>query len=371
MAEFRMPTLGATMESGTLVEWKVAPGDHVERGDIVAVVDTEKAAIEIEIFESGVIGQIFVPEGTKVPVGTVLATVGAEGELPAVSAPPPPSPPVVPTRERRLRISPAARKHARELGVDPSAITGTGPGGAITLQDIDAAAAAAAPAKPASRREQVMASMGAAMARSKREIPHYYLASAIDMGAAQTWLRAQNEQRSVTSRLIMPALLYKAVALALREAPELNGTFVQGAFRPGPAIHLGIAVSLRGGGTIAPVLRDADHQTLDELMAELSELVRGARAGTLRSSQMSDATITITNLGEGGADEVFGVIHPPQVALVGFGAVVDRPWVVDGQLCVRPIVSATLSADHRASDGRRGARFLDLLAARLARPETL
>jgi pyruvate dehydrogenase E2 component (dihydrolipoamide acetyltransferase) len=213
--------------------------------------------------------------------------------------------------------------------------------------------------------------IGAAMTRSKREIPHYYLSTTIDLQAAQTWLAARNAERPVTERLLPSVLFLKAVALALREVPELNSLWAADRPQPSPHVHLGVAISLRGGGLVAPAIHDADRKTLDELMSDLRDLVSRARAGTLRSSEMSDATITVTNLGDQGAEAVFGVIYPPQVAIVGSGRVVERPWVVGGQVVPRPVVTATLSADHRASDGHRGGLFLAAVDRLLQSPEKL
>jgi pyruvate dehydrogenase E2 component (dihydrolipoamide acetyltransferase) len=210
------------------------------------------------------------------------------------------------------------------------------------------------------------------MARAKREIPHYYLETAIDFGAARAWLDSANRERPIEERLLPAALLVRAVALALRETPELNGFWVDGGFAPADGVHLGFAVSLRaGGGLLAPVLRDADRQGVGELMAGLRDRVARARAGRLRSSELAGATCTVTSLGEQGVDKVFGIIHPPQVALVGFGAIREQPWVFGGAIAVRPVLTATLSADHRASDGQRGARLLGRVRSRLERPEEL
>lgn len=394
-----MPSIGSTMESGTLVEWRVKPGDHVRRGDIVAVVDTEKAALEVEIFDTGVIDQILIHEGETVPVGSVLATVRTEesgvaeprrtdAEGAALSSEPTgpsseptgkapvrepkttlaPSP-VEPRLDERVRISPAARKRATELSIDPGSIKGSGQGGAVTLRDVEAAALPEVPSD--GRRIQVMRALGAAMERSKREIPHYYLASDLDVGRAQDWLEATNSGRPVRDRLLFAALLYKAVALSLKRVAVLNGYFKNGSFVPSNAVHLGIGVSLRHGGTVSPTIRNADELSLGDLMRALSELVRRTREGTLRASEMTEATATVTSLGDKGADRVFGVIHPPQVALVGFGSVRVRPWVVDGVVSARPLITASLSADHRANEGRQGARFLERLGDYLNQPEDL
>jgi pyruvate dehydrogenase E2 component (dihydrolipoamide acetyltransferase) len=209
------------------------------------------------------------------------------------------------------------------------------------------------------------------MARSKREIPHYHLAETVPMRAALDALRAFNAERPVTQRVLPAALLLKAVALAASEVPEVNGLHVDGSFRPSKAVHLGVAISLRGGGLVAPALHDVAAKPIGVLMSELADLVRRARAGSLRSSEMSDPTLTVTNLGDTGVDAVYGVIYPPQVALVGLGRIVERPWVDAGQLVVMPTVTATLAADHRVSDGHRGARFLVLLREQLQQPQDL
>jgi pyruvate dehydrogenase E2 component (dihydrolipoamide acetyltransferase) len=213
--------------------------------------------------------------------------------------------------------------------------------------------------------------IAAAMSRSKREIPHYYLASRIDFSAARRWIDAENRTRPVTRRLLPAALLVRAVALSVADVPETNGFFVDGAFRPGGGVHVGFAVSLRGGGLVAPAIHDADRRNLDEVMAAIVDLVARTRAGALRSSELSDPTITVTSLGDLGVDSVLGVISPPQVALVGFGRIAEQPWAEDGRLDARPVVTVTLSADHRVGDGHRGGLFLEAIARRLSEPSTL
>jgi pyruvate dehydrogenase E2 component (dihydrolipoamide acetyltransferase) len=213
--------------------------------------------------------------------------------------------------------------------------------------------------------------IGAAMARSKREIPHYYLGTTIDMFRAMTWLAEENLKRPVTERLLPGVLLMKATALALREVPELNAVWRGAEAVPSPAIHIGVAISLRGGGLVAPALHDADRRSLGDLMTGLRDLVRRARSGGLRSSELSDPTVTVTSLGEQGVETVFGIIYPPQVAIVGFGKVVERPWVVEGRIVARPVLAATLSADHRVSDGHRGGLFLAAVDRLLQEPDRL
>jgi len=378
-----MPSLGADMEAGRLLEWRVRPGDRVKRGDIVALVDTDKAEIEVEVWESGVVEALLVEPGVKVPVGTVLARIRGEGEapvqpVPAAAAPPAPAAPAPLAQPAAVgRASPLARRLASQLGVDLAQLRGSGPGGAVTRDDVErAAAAASAPAAGAApaagdRRVALRRAIAAAMERANREIPHYYLATSIDMSRALAWLEAENARRPLSERLLVAALLLRAVALAVADVPEMNGTWEGGALRASAEVHLGVAVSLRGGGLVAPAIRSAHAKGVDALMRELRDLVRRARASGLRSSEMGTATLTVTNLGDAGADAVFGVIHPPQVALVGFGRVAERPWATGGRVEARPVVGASLSADHRASDGHRGALFLAAIDRRLQRPEAL
>jgi pyruvate dehydrogenase E2 component (dihydrolipoamide acetyltransferase) len=365
MTEFRMPSLGADMEAGTLIEWKIKPGDRVKRGDIVAEVETEKANIDVEIFATGVVHELLVRPGQKVPVGTVLATVLEESEGPAG-----PAPSAQPTE--RIRVSPLARKTAAELGVVLAAVHGTGLGGAITQADIERAAPSALPSeRPAQKPDGMRRAIAAAMARSNREIPHYYLETQIDMHRALDWLQAENLKRSVKDRLLPAVLLIRAVALALKDVPGLNGFWIDDHLEIKQSVNIGFAIAIRGGGLITPAIMDADKKTLDELMSALSDLISRAREGHLRSSEMSEGTITITNLGDLGVETIFGVIYPPQVALVGFGRIQERPWAANGMLGVRPVLTATLSGDHRATDGRRGAQFLEALNRYFQEPEKL
>jgi pyruvate dehydrogenase E2 component (dihydrolipoyllysine-residue acetyltransferase) len=402
MAEFMMPTLGSDMTEGTLVEWKKKVGERVVKGEIIAEVDTEKAAIEIESFHTGVVEQLLAKPGERIPVGTVMAIIRddatqatsavqapaspvpvqrASPKEPVSSVPPAPPPIATPATEPgRLRISPAARKLAGELGVEPALIQGTGPGGAITLDDIHQGAktqrqqSSAPPVfaeATGDRQARMRQTIAAAMARSKREIPHYYLSTTIDMGRAMTWLKEENLKRPVADRLLYGVLLIKSVALALRQVPELNALWKENAVVQSLDIHVGVAISLRQGGLIAPAIHNTDQRSLSELMSSFQDVVKRARAGTLRSSELSDPTITVTSLGEQGVETVFGVIYPPQVALVGFGKVAERPWVSEGQVVSRPVVTASLSADHRVTDGHRGGVFLSAVDRVLQEPGQL
>jgi pyruvate dehydrogenase E2 component (dihydrolipoamide acetyltransferase) len=281
-------------------------------------------------------------------------------------------------------VTPVARRLAAELGVDLAAVAGTGPAGAIREADVrhaapagqpapvPAAAAAVPAARSAAERNQSMRqAIARLMARSKREIPHYYVSNTADMTRARSWLHDRNRELEVSQRLVPAALLLKAAALAARQVPQLNGYWTDDAFRPAEAVHLGVAVSLRGGGLLTPAIRDAASLELGELMARMRDLVARARSGRLRGSELTDGTITVTNLGDQGVESVYGVIYPPQVALVGFGRIIERPVAVGGLVGARPVVTTTLAADHRATDGYIGARYLAVISDLLQRPEEL
>jgi pyruvate dehydrogenase E2 component (dihydrolipoamide acetyltransferase) len=418
MIEFRLPSLGADMDEGKLLEWRVQPGDAVKKGQVVCVVDTAKAAIDVECWHDGTVQRLLVEPGTTIPVGTPLAILREAGEsadeierritpaavpamavaaptavappaavAPAAAAPPPVVPPAAATTGAaapgaRRRVSPAARKRALELGIDIDDVP-EGADGTVALADVEQAAgrrapspSARAPAAPtaatmAERAAQMRKVIGAAMARSKREIPHYYLAEDVLLTAATDWLAERNSERSVTDRLLLAPLLLKSVAAALRRYPEFNGYYKDDAFAPSDGIHVGVAISLRAGGLVTPALLDVDRKDIEQLNRELLDLIRRTRAGSLKSTELSAGTITVTSLGDQGVAAVYGVIYPPQVALVGFGRVTERPWAVDGGLRVAPVITATLAADHRVSDGHRGGLFLAALRELLQNPDEL
>ncbi len=380
MSKFLMPSLGADMEEATLTQWLVKPGDHVRRGDVVAVVETAKGAIEIEIFEDGVIQTISVSEGERAPVGATLALISTKTEAAKTEAPKKEAAleqPKSPSKRKPGRASPAARKRAKELGLNLNDVEGSGPDGAVTLSDLerlgvqpkeDVGEAGAKPYDITAMRQTI----AAAMARSKREIPHYYLATTVNMQAVETWLKTFNKGRQISERLpyLVPTL--KAVALGLRKVPELNGFYTDDNHQAAEAINIGIAVSLRGGGLVAPALSHVDQMTLEEIAANLNDLIERARRGALRAKELSGPTITLSNMGERGVETLYGVITPPQVALVGLGRMVSRPCADDnGGVVVSPLMQITLSADHRVSSGHQGALFLNAVDKLLQTPEEL
>jgi len=379
MIEFNMPSLGADMEDGTLVAWRKKPGDAVSRGDIIAEVETQKGLIEIEIFEEGTIEKLLITEGDKVPVGTVIAIIN-------------PSKGIKETKKQiRVKASPLAKRMAADSHIDLSLLKGTGPEGAITKEDIENAIVQRdEPEKPETSKKieaktiavkevkkektaaftkTIRAAIAAAMSKSNQEIPHYYLEKMINMSNAMAWLQETNSKRPIQKRLLPVSLLINAVAQSLKDVPELNAVWENG-LQLKNEINIGFAVALRTGGIVIPTIQQASIKTIDEIMGVLNDIVPRAKALKLRSSELSNTTITITNLGEGSADKVFGVIYPPQVAIIGFGSILEQPIAENGMIGIRPVVYVTLAGDHRATDGLSGSRFLDALNNYLQKPET-
>jgi len=400
-----LPSLGADMDEASLLEWKIKPGDRVKRGQVVATLETVKAAIDAEIWVDGVVEELLVQpdKDRKIKVGAPLARLKSDVAVaqPAVVAPTSPLPQPLPTnvergaktlpppslRERgggpggRGLISPAARRRMQELGISEADLPPIDrPYG---IADIEQFAASRSSTGPKTMREQI----GKAMSRSKREIPHYYLATDINLTPALTWLRAENEKRSLDDRMLPAVLLIRAVALAATRYPNMNGFYVNGTFKPSEAIHVGMAFALREGGLIAPAIHDADKLGLSDLMKTLADLGERTRTGGLKAAELADPTITITSLGDLGVEEIFPIITPPQVAMVGFGMLSHKPWVVDPStphrsgdpqtghggrtIEVREVIRATLAADHRVSDGRDGAMFLSEIKDLLEQVEEL
>lgn len=406
---YTMPSLGADMDEGSVIEWLVEVGDTVERGQVVARVETEKSDIDIETWRGGIVDEIVVGAGETVPVGTVLMRLHANGAEHSPTSLPSPAPTANPTEEMSPRpepgiasgepqaapddrpppvphetiwATPLARRLAGERGIALSDIVGTGPDGAVRSSDLPELAAlqaqtdhsptAAAMNEPHSRSERMRSVIAERMTQSNAEIPQYRLQYDIDLGSLVELLAAINADRPINERIVPAAALVRAVALSARRHPELNGTWSDGRFRPGPGVNVSVAISLRGGGLVTPTIRDADDVTLDETMGLLREFTTVARSGTMRSEWTAiDSSITVTNLGDRGADLVHGLVSPPEVALVGFGRITERPVVIDGVVVARPVVISTLAADHRATDGAVGSRFLSTLANTLEHPEQL
>lgn len=388
MSEFKMPSLGADMQYARLIEWFVKPGDTVKRGDVIADVETEKGDIDVEVYEDGVVQELVATPGDKLPVGAVLARIGSTGQQAKLTqkqkkeqdegtnAIPPQG-----EHGTRIKVSPLARKMAQSKGINLSEIKGSGAGGTIHKSDIESYLkklnipepetgmdTSSKAAKPSTRMRTAIA---AAMSKSNLEIPHYYLQTNIDMTKSLDWMEHKNQQRNIKERLVPVALVMRAIAKALEKVPQLNGYWKKGQMEIQESINIGFAISLRQGGLAIPAVLNPDLKTIDEVMSDIKDITQRTRNGKLTTAELSGSTITLTSLGDRGVSTVFGVIYPPQVALVGIGKIIKQPWATGDMLGVRPVMSVTLAADHRASDGHLGGRFLELLDKNLQNPDTL
>jgi pyruvate dehydrogenase E2 component (dihydrolipoamide acetyltransferase) len=395
-----LPSLGADMDYGSVVSWEVAVGDRVERGDVVAIVETEKADVDVEVWSSGIVVELLAPLGEELPVGAPLLTIdGADAaidagspsepavtetakEAPAIELDPSPahsepvpvptSPPFPKPTHRgsaaRVAATPWARRAAEQREVRLESIRGSGPDGAVLARDLprlDQATPSSSLEPRAERIEpplradrSIRAVIARRMTEANRTIPHYHLQRDIDVSDMLDALEAHNRARPIADRVLPAAVVLWAVARAAASVPALNGTWVDDSFQPSSTVDLAVAISLRSGGVVTPMIAGAENLDVSETMRELRLRTSGARRGALRSSWMAEASITVTNLGDLGADRVSGIIFPPQVALVGIGRIRRAPWVVDERVEPRSVLTATLSADHRATDGVVGSRFL-------------
>ncbi len=430
LIDITMPALGADMSHGTLMEWQVKPGDHVEKGDVIAVIETSKGAIDMESYYSGTISELLIEPDVKLPVGSVIARMQSDTPVantksttssqdsPEVSPDTNDeelSPYIAPKAARsetteplagntdtlqhdvvsdselltltsaasstnnkqRQYASPLARKNAYLSGVELSTLTGSGPYGAVLLRDLPKNIEEQHPSETerTATKQQEMSPMrqaiSDAMSRSKKEIPHYYLALDINLTKVQIWLAEQNQQREPEQRLLLPAVILCAIARQLAKFPDLNGFYQDGHFTPSEAVNIGNTISLREGGLVIPGVLNADKLSIDQTMEALRDIAERSRRGRLRSSEISQTTITVTSIGERGADSITGVIYPPQVAIIGLGRQRQAPVIKDNQIEIGDIMTVTLAADHRVSDGVTGARFLQALAKQLQHPEAL
>ncbi|MGI0116309.1 dihydrolipoamide acetyltransferase family protein [Zooshikella sp. RANM57] len=424
MKTITMPSFGADMEQGKVAEWNIKPGDTVHKGEIIATIETMKGLIDMEVFDDGIIEQLLVEPGSEVPVGEPIATLRLLGEVAVetppiktipteksekpsapkhasskatqtapISTPPPETTTTISTQphlsfsleKSNQLISPAARYQAEQQGFDWRTIPkGTGPNGAIVLADIQHHFQTekfdlndATPVKKHGYVEQdaneqkMRQAIAAVVSQSKREIPHYYLNQDISLTRALQWLQHYNENQPPESRLLINALVYCAIAKALQKFPTFNGFYQNNHFQPAEQVHLGNAINLRQGGLMVAAIHNAATLTPATMMAKLKDQVIRAREGHLKMSEMQDATITISNLGDRGSDAILGVIFPPQVALIGLGRVREVAWVEDQIIKPVTIVSMSLAADHRVTDGHDGARLLNKINKLLQKPEQL
>ncbi|MBA6297459.1 dihydrolipoamide acetyltransferase family protein [Colwellia sp. MB02u-9] len=428
--DITMPSLGADMSEGMLVEWLIKVGDKVKHGDIIAVLETQKGAIDMEAYHDGIITQLLVQPVNTVPVGSVLARIDIEEKslnesknqntstediikepiaieeltteeiITEKTTPEQTTPekvieePVllsvealtekpqkktteklnINTKTNRVLASPIVRKIAKAQQLDLSRIKGSGPNGGIILKDI----AQIAPKTRLTEGEplaNMRNAIAAAMTKSKQEIPHFYLSVDLPINKAQQWLQQANKDKTPQTHILLIALVLKAVAISLQKYPQLNGFYQQGHFEPASEINIANVISLRGGGVVVPALRHVEQLSVPDIMSALRDITRRSRAiergERLRSSELMGATITITNMGERGVDQVFGIIYPPQVAIIGVGKVKKVPQVCDEKIDIGEQITLCLSADHRVVDGMLAAKFLNSLAKNLQKPEQL
>jgi len=396
MAEITMPKMSDTMLEGKVIRWLKHEGDQVAEGEPIAEIETDKANVEMEAFEAGVMKQILVKEGETVPVGqpiAVLETLEAE-EMPPVTAPPPSEAapaieekPLAPPEAERVKASPLARRMAEEKGIDLSRIQGTGPDGRITESDVEnylrqtqAAAApppvieAPSPPKPPAievpteERElsRMRKTIAERMARSKQTIPHFYVTSEVEMDWASRMRDELNMDES-QARVSFTDMVIKACALALAGFPEVNASYSEDKLLMHEEINIGLAVALEDG-LIAPVVHNADKKSLRRIASETRELAQRARENNLRATDYTGGTFTVSNLGMFDVESFAAIINPPESACLAVGTIREVPVVVDGQVAVSKRMKATISADHRVLDGAVAAKFLQEVKRRLESP---
>lgn len=445
MAEVIMPKMGDAMEEGTLLKWLKNPGDEVAEGDPIAEIETDKVTLEIEASEAGFLTNTLIDEGETVPIGTAVATIGAEdevGKAPEGGAATKEEPaeiedegleegadeaahgaglsddavvpgdtdevpepqeseaqpqPVERAEGERLRASPLVKRLASEHNIDLTQVAGSGPGGRIVKADIadyvsgkkpapQAKAAAAAPAPQAEPTPQAAAApaagtavdmskmkqrTGERMAESKREIPHFYVSSVVDMSAALEFRKQVNESLGESGgKVSVNDLIVKAAALAIVDSPTINRSYVDGQLRQHDSIDINIAVAVEGG-LIAPFVPKADQKSLGTISRMSKDLGRRAREGGLKLEEFQGGTFTISNLGMFDVDEFIAVINPPQAAILAVASVKETPVVRNGKIAVGQQMKMTLAADHRALDGAEVAVFLQSVKRYLENPMLL
>lgn len=351
-----MPSLGADMDQGKLMDWKIKIGDSVKKGQTIAVVETSKSAVEIESFRDGRVLELKAKIGEIIPVGGAIAffEVKEEDKSFLIS-------------DRRPKISPAAHRLAVQEHLQISEIKGSGPEGQIELRDVHEKLSNG----PTSTTRNLRSAIAKAMARSKKEIPHYYLKTQVHLDSLMEWIDRKNSVLPPDERLMLPVVLTKGIIRALQENPQMNGHFVDGGLEVKKSINMGIAIALKEGGVLVPAILEAQNLSLRDLNAAFVDLIIRARKGELKNRELTEGTFTITNVGDLGTDEVFGIIFPPQVALVGLGRVHKTAVVTDSQIREGLVIDVSLSADHRVTDGLSGARFLSHIESIYLDPDLL
>jgi len=407
MAEtIRMPKLGFDMAEGMLVRWVKTEGEAIQKGEVLAEIETDKATVEVEASVSGVVYRHLVEKGTSVPVGQPIAIIAAPGEQVDVAAlegnAPAPAAPAVETKAAApvqavmgtaqeaagtVRASPLAKRIAQEKGLDLRQVRGSGPGGRVVRRDVENAVvsptvagvapavavvtpAAAAPGDERVPLDRLRAIIGRRMSDSKQQVPHFYVTHEYDMAALMALRRQANELLPETDKLSVNDFIVKAVALALRRYPGLNASLGQNELIRHGRVNVGVAVALESG-LITVVCKDADQKPVRQISAEVREMVARARQGKVRPEDIEGSTFSISNLGMYDVEHFVAIINPPEAAILAVGSVKQAPVVVDGALAVGTRMRATLSADHRVTDGAEAAQFLQALAEYLEKPLVL
>lgn len=415
--EVTMPQMGADMTEGTIVKWLKSVGEAVNRGETIAEIETDKANVELEAFESGTLIKVVAREGEVVPVGEVIALLGEpneavpdverkppaatpakreiEPEVKAASAAPVAAPaettvstpvitPVAASEDGRIRISPVARKIATDAAFDYTALRGTGPDGRILRRDVEAAIAsgatlrtapvaprpAAAPAAVTGGLSKMRQAIARRMTQSKAAAPHYYLTLDIDMTAALEFRSQINANATEEQRVSINDLIVKACAIAIERRPKFNSEFQETGLEMHDRINVCIGIAL-DDGLIAPAVLDCQVKSLGRIAIETKDLIRRAKSGQLKADEYSEGTFTITNLGAYGIEALIGIINPPQAAILGVGSVMPKPVVKDDQIVIRQVMKVALSADHRVTDGAEGAVFIKEIQSLLEAPAAL
>lgn len=387
MVNFNMPSLGADMDSGVITQWFIKPGDKVTKGQMVAEIETSKSNIEIESFYDGVVKKILAPVAEKVSVGSPIAVFEVEAnidtantdtaELPKEHAHKNIIEPIKLKKvksssydSKEIQLSPRAKNLVTINKINEADLKNIKPSGIIEGDDVLAWLKTSTMETPLSKvqeRQQVIAKL---MEKSKLTIPHFYLEKEMRLDKTLAWLQKQNEMRAIEERYISVVAFLKVLGLGLKKYPLFNGTYLNGQYTALQEINIGIITSLREGGLIAPAINDVDSKPIDQLMIEFIDLLGRVKDGKIKRKEMESSTICLTNLGDRGSDQVFGVIYPPQVAIVGIGAINQKVIKQNNQFTEIPVCNWTLSVDHRVTDGHQGSLFLNYLQKLLEKPET-
>jgi pyruvate dehydrogenase E2 component (dihydrolipoamide acetyltransferase) len=392
-----MPALEMAQETGKLIAWRKKEGDRVTKGEPLLEIETDKAVLEVEAPADGILAAIRASEGADIPVGQTIAWIVSPGEKPPADSEsavmpavrggtpgkgrPPQAPPDVagPSAPRGAKITPKARRLAKELGLDVATIHGSGPGGEILASDVQSAAA---PASRVARQEQkagkleVPSSIGRLMAErmahSWTTVPHFLVTREVDAGA----LNLERErllpqiERTHGVRLTHTDLLVAISARVLLRHPRLNASWSEAGIRLHDCVNVAVAIAV-DDGVVAAVIPDAHTASLAEIAKQRHEVAERARSGKLRPADIADATFTISNLGMYAVDAFTAIITPPQAAILAVGSIADHVVAVDGKPVVRPLMTLTLSCDHRVLDGARAAAFMSDLSEAIHKPESL